>query len=293
MKMKSMIGIALALLSAVASGISVVSVRRHSERSSVFNMSLVITAVGLIVLWPLALAEGGFGLITPIGFALFALSGLLSPGLVRLFYYKGLKTLGASVNSSVFAIYPLYSSLLAVVLLSEIITVWNALGIAAIILGVILVERFMNGKSEKRHIGWKNMVVPFLGGLTLGAATIFRKFALDVSNAPILGVAVAYVFSLLPYLLLLAASAPTRRDLSLYKDFHLFWVAGIGQAISWLLAFYALSVEQVSITTPLLAVEPLFVVVTGYFYLREKEHVTSALAASIAVTVIGIILITI
>jgi drug/metabolite transporter, DME family len=246
MKMKPMIGVVLALLSAVASGVSVVSVRRHSEESSVFNMSLVITVVGLIVLWPLALMESGFGLITPTGFALFAVSGLLSPGLVRLFYYKGLKTLGASVNSSVFAIYPLYSSLLAVVLLSEIITVWNALGIAAIISGVILVERFMNGKSEKGYIGWKNMGVPLLGGLTLGAATIFRKFALDVSNAPVLGVAIAYVFSLLPYLLFLVASAPTRKDLSLNKDFRLFWAAGIGQAVSWLLAFYALSVEQVS-----------------------------------------------
>ena len=291
MKMNLMIGVALALLSAAASGISVVSVRRHSDGSSVFNMSFVITAVGLMVLLPLALAEGSFGLITPAGFAFFAVSGLLSPGLVRLFYYKGLKTLGASVNSSVFAIYPLYSSLLAVVLLSEIITVWNALGIVSIISGVILIERYMNGKSEKGRIGWKSMIIPFLGGLMLGVATIFRKFALDASNAPVLGVAVAYVFSLLPYILLIATSEPTRKDLSLKKDFRLFWAAGLGQAVSWLLAFYALSVEQVSIITPLIAVEPLFVVGFGYFYLREKEHVSAPLAASIAIAVIGIALI--
>jgi len=83
-----------------------------------------------------------------------------------------------------------------------------------------------------------------------------------------------------------------RKDLSLKKDFRWFWVAGIGQAVSWLLAFYALSFEQVSITTPLLAVEPLFVVAFGYFYVRELERVSAKLAASIAICVLGVALIT-
>ena len=292
MKMIPMLGAILALLSAAASGISVVSVRRHSEGSSVFNMSLIITAVGMIVLWPLALAEGSFGTLTVAGFALFAVSGLLSPGLVRLFYYKGLKTLGASVNSSVFAVYPLYSVLFAVLLLSEVVTIWNALGIAAIIVGVILVEMFMNGKNGNSKIGWRSLVVPILGGVLLGVATIFRKFALQASDAPILGVGIAYVFSLLPYLIMLGISAPTRKKLSLKQDLRWFWVAGIGQAVSWLLAFYALSVEQVSITTPLLSVEPLFVVAFGYFYMRKQEQVSAKLAASIAVTVLGVVLLT-
>jgi drug/metabolite transporter (DMT)-like permease len=287
-----MLGVALALLSALASGISVVSVRKHSEGASVFNMSLVITAVGMAVLWPLALEEGLFEAMTLAGFAFFAVSGLLSPGLVRLFYYKGLKDLGASVNSSIFAVYPLYALLPAVLLLNEIVTAWNLLGIIAIIVGVILVERCMNGKRGHENIGWKGIVAPLLGGLMLGGATIFRKFALEESNAPVLGVAIAYVFSLLPYLFALGGYSPLRKDLSLKKDFRWFWVAGIGQAVSWLLAFYALSFEQVSITTPLLAVEPLFVVAFGYFYVRELERVSAKLAASIAICVLGVALIT-
>ena len=287
-----MLGVALALLSALASGISVVAVRKHSEGASAFNMSLVITVVGMAVLWPLALEEGLFEAMTLAGFAFFAVSGLLSPGLVRLFYYKGLKDLGASVNSSIFAVYPLYALLPAVLLLNEIVTAWNLLGIIAIIVGVILVERCMNGKRGHENIGWKGIVAPLLGGLMLGGATIFRKFALEESNAPVLGVAIAYVFSLLPYLFALGGYSPLRKDLSLKKDFRWFWVAGIGQAVSWLLAFYALSFEQVSITTPLLAVEPLFVVAFGYFYVRELERVSAKLAASIAICVLGVALIT-
>jgi drug/metabolite transporter (DMT)-like permease len=284
-----MIGIVLALLSAAASAISVVSVRRHSGGSSVFNMSMVITAVGLLALLPLTIAEGRFDLMSLSGFALFAVSGLFSPGLVRLFYYKGMKNLGASVNSSVFAVYPLYTSVLAVVLLNEIVTAWNVIGIIAIVTGVILVERNMNGNNGTIQTGWKSMVAPVLGGLMLGGATIFRKLALEESNVPVFGVAVAYIFSLLPYIIALAVFTPVRKDLTLKQDFRWFWAAGIGQAVSWLLAFYALSFEQVSITTPLLSIEPLFVVALGFFYLRELESISSKLVVSIAITVLGVV----
>jgi drug/metabolite transporter (DMT)-like permease len=86
-------------------------------------------------------------------------------------------------------------------------------------------------------------------------------------------------------------SASTRKELSLKRDFRFFWKAGIGQALSWILSFYALSYEEVSIITPLLAIEPLFVVFFAYFYLRELERVSPKLVASIILTVVGVILV--
>ena len=255
-------------------------------------MSLVITIVGMVVLWPLAAVIPGSGVFSFEGVLLFALSGVLSPGLVRLLYYKGLKTLGVSVNSSIFAVYPLYSALLAVILLSEILTVWNAAGIIAILIGVIFVEMSINGNNGQSKNGWKNLVFPVLGGLTLGVSSIIRKYALGVYDAPVLGVAVAYAFSLLPYALILAFSVPTRKELAWKQDFRWFWVAGVGQAVTWMLAFYALSFETVSITAPLLSIEPLFVAIFAFFYLKEVERVSIKLLASIVVTVIGVVLIT-
>jgi drug/metabolite transporter (DMT)-like permease len=288
-----MIGVVLALLSAAVSGLSVVLVRKHSAGSNAFNMSLVITIVGMVVLWPLALAMPDNDAINLEGFLLFALSGVLSPGLVRLFYYKGLKTLGASGNSAVFSVYPLYSALLAVVLLSEILSPENWLGILCIILGVIFIDLSIHGNSGQGNAGRKNLIFPIIGGATLGVSSILRKYALNFCNTPILGVAIAYVFSLLPYALILVYSVPVRRNLALKQDFRWFWIAGIGQAVSWALAFYALSFEQVSITMPLLSIEPLFVAVFAYLYLRELEHVSAKLLASIAVTVLGVALVTI
>jgi drug/metabolite transporter, DME family len=158
-----MIGVFLALLSAAVSGFSVVLVRRYSTGSSALNMSLIITCVGMAVLWPLAIALTSFNFLTSDGFLFFAVSGVLSPGLVRLFYYKGLKKLGASGNAAVFSIYPLYSTLLAVVLLSEVLFWQNWLGIAFIIGGVIFIELSLhscNGGEE--HAGRRTLIFPLL-----------------------------------------------------------------------------------------------------------------------------------
>jgi drug/metabolite transporter (DMT)-like permease len=46
-----MLGITLALLAAAASGLSVVIVGRHIQRSNSFNVSILISAVGLVILW--------------------------------------------------------------------------------------------------------------------------------------------------------------------------------------------------------------------------------------------------
>jgi drug/metabolite transporter (DMT)-like permease len=287
-----MLGITLAILSAAASGFSVVIVGRQTKKSNPFNVSVLISAVGLVILWPLALALTDFGTANLEGIALFALGGLLTPGLVRLFYYNGLAKLGTSVNSSIFSIYPIYSVLLAVIFLSELLTPQNWIGVISIVVGVILVELTsqnpINGKKTIR----KSLIFPILGGLTLGASAIIRKSALDLFNAPLLGVAVAYTFSFLVFTVILAFSKSTRTELSLKQDLRLFWLAGVGQALSWIFSFYALSLEKVSIITPLLSIEPLFVVLLAYVYLRGTEHLSLKLVASIILTVFGVILVT-
>jgi DME family drug/metabolite transporter len=286
-----MLGPILALLSGVAAGLSVVIVGKNSKKTNAFNVSLIISCVGMAILWPLAILLTDFGAVNFEGILFFAVGGVLSPGLVRLFYYGGLKRLGASVNSAVFSIYPLYSAILAVLLLSEILSPGNWVGILCIVLGVVFVEissREINGGDKS---AWKHLVFPILGGLTLGVSSIIRKYALDIYNAPVLGVAVAYAFSLLPFLLVFVSSASTRRELALKQDFRLFWAAGIGQAISWILSFYAVSFEAVAIVMPLMSVESLFVVLFAYLYLKEVERISPKLVASIVLTVLGVVLV--
>lgn len=288
-----MLGIALALLSSVVSGFSVIVVGKHSKKTNAFNLSVLISAVGLVILWPAAILVTDLATANVEGLILFALGGLLTPGLVRLFYYNGLKRIGTSVNSSIFSVYPLYTALFAVLFLSEILTPGNWIGVISIALGVVFVELGSRRTNNGEKPVTKSLIFPVLGGLTLGMSAILRKVALDVFNAPVLGVAVAYTFSFLLYGVMLMVSKSTRTELSLKRDLRLFWLAGVGQALSWVLSFYALSFEKVSVVTPLLSVEPLFVVLLAYLYLREQEKLSFGLIAGIVLTFFGVVLVTI
>ena len=287
-----MLGITLALLSAAVSGFAVVAVGKHSGKSNAFNVSLVVSLVGVPILWPLAVGLTDFSAVNFEGMVLFALCGVLTPGLVRLFYYSGLKKLGTSVNSAVFAVYPLYSSLLAVLFLSETLTIKNLTGVFSIILGLVFVEIVSSNLNGGNNKSAKNLILPMLGGLVFGASTVIRKEALNLCNTPVMGVAIAYTFSLLPFAIAVAVHMPTRKELSLKQNLGLFWVAGVGQALSWILSFYALSLQSVAVIAPLLSIEPIFVVLLAYLYLKELEHVSPKLIASILLTVLGVILVT-
>jgi drug/metabolite transporter, DME family len=286
-----MIGVFLAILSAATSALSVVLVRKHSDQSNTFNISLIISLVGLVMLWPLALVSTDFSAVNLLGIVVFGISGLFSPGLVRLLYYQGMKKLGAPVNSSLFSIYPLYTSLLAVVFLSEVLSVGNWFGILLVFLGGIMIEWSAREINVQDKHDRRNLLFPIIGGVALGIGSILRKYALVLFDAPVLGVAVAYSFSLLPFVFMLFSSN-VRKEFTFKKDVRLFWVAGVGQAITWVLAFYALSFENVSVITPLLSIEPVFVAVFAYLYLRQMEQLTHKLLLSIALTLLGVILVT-
>jgi DME family drug/metabolite transporter len=286
-----MLGVALAILSSVTSAFSVVLVRKYSNQSSTFNISLAISLVGTVALWPLALAMTNFSGANFLSILVFSLSGILTPGFVRLLYYAGLKKLGASVNSSIFSIYPLYTAMLSLVFLSEMLAPNNWIGILLVFVGGFLVEWSSRKPKTDTQTFRKSLIYPLLGGVALALGTIMRKYALNLYDAPVLGVALAYTFSLLPFLLLIGISTSTRREISLKRDMRLFWGAGIGQAVTWLLAFYALSFEGVSVVAPLLATEPLFIVLFVYVYLKRLECVSKKLALSILLTALGVVLV--
>jgi drug/metabolite transporter (DMT)-like permease len=73
-----MFGIALALLSALAFGLSQIFVRKNLDKSNFVYISLTVTIIGNIILWPLALTFTNLSTINPEGLLLFIVAGLLA-----------------------------------------------------------------------------------------------------------------------------------------------------------------------------------------------------------------------
>jgi drug/metabolite transporter (DMT)-like permease len=288
-----MFGIVLALLSALTFGLSQILVRKNLEQSNYLYISLTVTIMGNIILWPLALTFTDMSTVNLEGLLLFVIAGLLAPGIARLFYFKGMETAGISANASIFATYPLYTSIVAVWLLGETLTTENWIGLACVISGVILVGRTINkGSTQNKHQTKKGQIVPVLGSLAIAFSQNVRKEGLNIYNQPLLGVAVGYFMSLIVYLLVVALSKGNRTRFS-RKDIQLFWKPGVGIALGWLLSFLALSQEMVSIVVPILQTELLFILFFAYIFLRKLEKVSFKLVASALLIVIGVILVSV
>jgi drug/metabolite transporter, DME family len=285
-----MLGISLAILSAVVSALAVVLVARHAKESNPLNISVIITSTGLVVMIPLAVMLTDFSAANFEGILLFAASGVLAPGLTRLFYYSGLKKLGSSVNSSVFSLYPLYGAFLAAFLLNETLTVSNWLGIGAIISGVIIVQMSCRDNTCA-HSSLKEWFFPILGGIMFASSAILTKAALTIFNAPFLGITIAVIFALTPYAGSLLFKKESRNNFSVRKNLRLFWLAGIGLAVAWILSFTALSLASVTTVIPLRATESLFIAFFAFFYLKQQEQLSVKLILGLMTVILGVILV--
>jgi DME family drug/metabolite transporter len=289
-----MIGVVLALLSAMSAGLSLILVRKNLDKSNFVYISLTITIIGNIILWPLALTVTDLSTVNPEGLLFFVFAGLLAPGIARIFYYKGMETAGISANATVFATYPLYTSIVAVLLLGEALTTENWIGLVCIIVGVISVGRIINkGQNSSRKTTKKGLIVPMLGSLAFAFSHIVRKEALNIYNQPLLGVAVGYTTALIVYLLVIAFSNHNRTSRFSRNDIKMFWKPGVGMAMAWLLSFLALSQEMVSIVAPVLQTELLFILFFTYIFLRKIEKLSPKLVVSSLLIVAGVILISI
>ena len=289
-----MFGIALALLSALSLGLSQILVRKNIEKSNFVYISLTVTIMGNIILWPLTLMFTDLNTLNPEGILLFIVAGLLAPGIARLFYFKGMQTAGISANASIFATYPIFTSIMAVSLLGEALSIENWIGLVCVIAGVIFIGRNINNNDTQTiHTSKKGLIVPFIGSLAIAFSQIVRKESLNIYNQPLLGVAMGYTAALIVYILVIAFSKTSRTRKFSRQDLQLFWKPGVGIAAGWLLSFLALSQEMVSIVVPILQTELLFILFFAYIFLRNLEKISFKLIANALLIVIGVIFISI
>ena len=197
-----MLSESITLFGAFLFSLGVIFVRRGLARSNFFSVTVITTLIGTVVFCILFLFMVPLNEVNPIGIAFFALAGLFDPGFARLIYFKGMDLLGASMNESIFATYPVFGSLIAVFMLGERPSLGIWVGMICIICGVVLIERNVRGtpvKSAPTRIG---LAFPLSSAVLVGFGFILRKMGLNTYNEPIAGVAITYLSSLCLYTLL-------------------------------------------------------------------------------------------
>ncbi|MEM3403846.1 MAG: EamA family transporter [Nitrososphaeria archaeon] len=284
-----MIEIAFATLASISLASSVVDIKRGLQKTDYISCSIVISVVGLIIYFPITLLFTDFNKLDYGSLMLFAIGGLLSPGLVRLFFFKSIEKVGALVTTSIMPSQPIITAILAVVLLSEQASIGLWVGIFTIVIGAIIIETSRSkGQNSKTFSLW--ILLPLLGVFSGSLSDPIRKVALNMSNLPILGTTIANLSSLLLYYLAYFTIGDRKEFNPLnIENFKLMWKGGILMGLGWLFSFYALSYGNVTRVTPIINAQPLFVYILARLYPKDIEAVSIKPLIGAIIIILGIV----
>ena len=277
-----MIAEILALASAVSFSIGSIFIRKGLVRHQSVYSAFYTFAVATAIIWIIVLT-GNQQLPSGLGFLLFSLKGIVEPGFIVFVFFTAFKKLGVAVTVPVIGVATPVTTLLAVIFLKEELNFFIALGTVMIVAGIILLV-FKGGKTR---INKKHLMVAIAASMLIGASALMSKVALNVSNTPIGGVAVSFTIGLAVQFAIIASLGKFRElPGTLYKA-ELFLVAGIFSALAF--SFYNLSVSlgNLSVVFPLLAIQPIFVLVLSWFFLKKHEEITKNIVAGTVMIVSG------
>lgn len=289
----------LALGSALLTSVSSVIITPVAKEGMAMRLLVVrsaFAAVFIVVALILLPTEAGFGTVTGSGLGVILLvSGpVFAAG--ALIYYGAVRSLGLARTYPLVNIFPLFSTLLAVLLLGER-PGWQVLvGTMIIVAGVWLVAPSEGGKAaglESPTSPAAHMWIALMVGASIlfAVSTTANKIALNTGLSPML---VNLGRTVCAGSLTMAVGRTSGRGLSLGALPRTSWVriavsALVADLIGHYMYFTAMQMGDVSTVVPLAATTPLFVIPLAYLVL--KESVSWAMALGTVLTVVGVTLV--
>jgi len=291
-----MISEILALMVAVVWALPPLLYRKALPKVGYLEANLVRSAFGALFLLCVFLATFHQFPSVPLGaLSLLFLAGITNLVIGDTLFFISLKRVGISRTQPIASSYPLFSMILAGVLLGEGITLSTIVGTPMIVLGIAIVSLTGNENNKTLHSG----VVTFFTGTpyALGSAFCYAvgfityKFAMaDGGIDPIFATCVRYL-AIIPTLMILVMVNKPNRVRSLGKrDVVRLAIGGIlDVGIGGTLMFVSLKLGNASTTIPLMSVTPLFTLVLAAQYAGEK--MSRRLLIGTVITVAGIVMV--
>lgn len=280
----------LALLSAFCFGLNPIvlklGLRKDSRSSSAVFLGLLS---GLLVLLAVAPALGGFQLdrLEWLPFLYFVLAGIFGVFLGRTFLYSSIHRIGSARASAFKNAAPLYTTILALMLLHEFVSGRRWLAIAQITCGLILLGR--GAQRQTGRITPAGLLIANLASVFYGIRPIFSKLGLQLAPLPLAATLIGYLTGILLYLcyfLVKRLPLPFRT-----APLPLLFFAGGGllQSLGLLMLNYALEMGNVTLVYPISASAPLFTFILSYSFLQKVEQLTGWDLLGTVMVVIGVI----
>ncbi len=248
-----------------------------------------------------------FGEVAPMGYLLLLAAGVVHFGVGRYCNYRSVEAIGAARSGPIQGIVTPYSIVMAVILLDEVVTLTMLFAIALVLLGpAVILERRprtpapaatgggaegppapRNPALELRFL--EGYTFAILAALAYGTSPILIRAALmDATRTAAIGTFVAYCGA--SAVLLATLVLPGRRQLMSainLRVMRLFGGAGFAVFLAQLLRFFALSLADVSVVTPLQRMANVFTVILTWIFNRSLETITLRVVIGVLVSFAG------
>ena len=283
-----MLAILLGLCGSFWFALSMIVINRGVLAIDYFRGLLTNLGVNALFLWLYVLLfTDRIELWTPANL-IFVLVGIFVPGVARFFMFKGVERLGASITSCLTNGTPLFATVFAVSFLHEQPTVTNLLGTLSIVGGIIA----LTWKGAAKTWRTRDLLFPLTAAFLFAARDNMVRFGLLKIHSPLLGATIAATTSFITMsvlYLLFEEKKPLQETAR--KGFKLFAAAGFMNFLSYAFAYTALSMERVSLISPLINGSSLFILPLSALLLKDVEKITRRKIAATLLVILGVFLI--
>lgn len=283
-----MLAIFIGLCSSFWFAFSMVCINRGVLKLDYFRGLLTNLGVNALFLWIYVyFFEKRLDLWAPANL-IFVLVGIFVPGLARYFIFKGMDRLGAPITSCLTNSSPLFATGFAILFLAERPTATNLLGTFSIVSGIVS----LSWKGANKTWRTRDLLFPLTAAFLFAARDNVVRFGVQQITAPILGAAIAATTSCLTMTLmyfLFEEKKPLAQTAR--QGFAVFAAAGFMNFLSYVFAYTALSMERVSIVSPLVNGSALFVLPLTALFLKDVETITARKIGAILLVILGVFLI--
>jgi drug/metabolite transporter (DMT)-like permease len=211
--------------------------------------------------------------------------GLFVPGVTRVLSFRGIRTMGSSVTSTIVNTTPMFSTVLAIVVLGERPAPLVLLGVLLTVGGLATVSWGGQTTAYKKS----ELIFPFLCALLFSLKDIAVRWGLGGGGGqPILAASIAALTSTIEIFIINRFIQGEKFVMPPLPVARWFIGSGIFTGGSFLFMYVAYSMERVSVVAPLVNSYTVFVSILTPFMARQIESVTARKLAGAALVVGGI-----
>jgi drug/metabolite transporter, DME family len=283
-----MVAILIALFGSFWFAAAMVFINRGVLSIDYFRGLLANLGVNAVLLWLYVLLFiDNIDLAHPV-YSLFVVVGIFVPGIARFFIFKGMERLGAPITSCLTNAGPLFAIAIAIAFLGERPTATNLLGAMSIVGGIIA----LSWKGAAKTWRTRDLGFPLAAALLFAARDNAVRFAVVQIPSPVVGAAIAATTSFLTMTavyLMFGEKKPLPPSANI--GLRYFAISGFMNCLSYVLSYTALSLERVSIISPLVNASSLFILPLSLLFLKDVEKLTPRKIGATALVILGLFLI--